>query len=105
MAALKAGLKPEASCKRDGKIATINASELVPGDLVLLGSGGAVPADCMVNHGEIEVDQAALTGAQMSSLEHWLHAACLAPHVHRVARCNTSDACAGTRTVAARCLR
>ena len=65
MAALKAGLKPEASCKRDGQMGTLNATELVPGDLVLLGSGSAVPADCMINYGEIEVDQAALTGTAL----------------------------------------
>ena len=35
------------------------------GDLVLLASGSAVPADCVVNHGNIEVDQAALTGESL----------------------------------------
>jgi H+-transporting ATPase len=33
--------------------------------LVLLASGSAVPADCVVNHGRIEVDQAALTGESL----------------------------------------
>ena len=32
---------------------------------MLLASGSAVPADCMVNHGNIEVDQAALTGESL----------------------------------------
>jgi H+-transporting ATPase len=63
VAALKASLKPEATVKRDGKMMTIDAALLVPGDCVLLGSGSAVPADCMVNEGRIEVDQSALTGA------------------------------------------
>ena len=63
VAALKKGLKPEASVKRDGKLQNLDASALVPGDLVLLGSGSAVPADCMVNAGTIDCDQAALTGA------------------------------------------
>lgn len=35
------------------------------GDLVLLASGSAVPADCVINHGNIEVDQAALTGESL----------------------------------------
>jgi H+-transporting ATPase len=65
VAALKASLKPEATVKRDGKWGTIDASLLVPGDLVLLASGSAVPADCRVNHGTIEVDQAQLTGESL----------------------------------------
>jgi H+-transporting ATPase len=32
---------------------------------VLLASGSAIPADCIVNHGNIEVDQAALTGESL----------------------------------------
>ena len=32
---------------------------------MLLASGSAVPADCIVNHGNIEVDQAALTGESL----------------------------------------
>jgi cation transport ATPase len=81
VAALKSGLKPEASCKRDGKMATLDAKDLVPGDCVLLGSGSAVPADCMVNEGTIEVDQAALTGARAMRM-HVAHVpicACSAP--------------------------
>ena len=62
IAALKKSLKPIATARRDGKWAQINATVLVPGDLVLLGSGSAIPADCRVNEGEIDVDQAALTG-------------------------------------------
>eukprot|EP00611_Tribonema_gayanum_P032765 TRINITY_DN9910_c0_g3_i1.p4 TRINITY_DN9910_c0_g3~~TRINITY_DN9910_c0_g3_i1.p4 ORF type:complete len:109 (+),score=17.85 TRINITY_DN9910_c0_g3_i1:591-917(+) len=49
VAALKASLKPQAHCKRDGKWVTLESSLLVPGDLVLLGSGAAVPADCIVS--------------------------------------------------------
>ena len=48
MAALKATLKPQATVKRDGKWQTIDGALLVPGDMVLLGSGSAVPADCKV---------------------------------------------------------
>jgi magnesium-transporting ATPase (P-type) len=65
VAALKKSLKPTATVKRDGKFVTMDAANLVPGDLVLLASGSAVPADCRVNEGEIEVDEAALTGESL----------------------------------------
>lgn len=65
--ALKASLKPEATVKRDGKVQKIDATLLVPGDLVILGAGSAIPADCRVNPGDgsIEVDQAQLTGESL----------------------------------------
>eukprot|EP00201_Polytomella_parva_P007728 CAMPEP_0175064506 /NCGR_PEP_ID=MMETSP0052_2-20121109/15374_1 /TAXON_ID=51329 ORGANISM="Polytomella parva, Strain SAG 63-3" /NCGR_SAMPLE_ID=MMETSP0052_2 /ASSEMBLY_ACC=CAM_ASM_000194 /LENGTH=1224 /DNA_ID=CAMNT_0016330871 /DNA_START=383 /DNA_END=4057 /DNA_ORIENTATION=+ len=76
VAALKASLKPQATAKRDGKWIRLDATELVPGDLVLLGSGSNVPADCIINpdhseaaqaHGgpQIDCDQAALTGESL----------------------------------------
>jgi len=66
VAALKASLKPEATVKRDGKWQKINAAELVPGDLVVLGAGANIPADCRLRAGDpIEVDQAALTGESL----------------------------------------
>lgn len=65
VAALKASLKPTATVKRDGKWQTMNAALVVPGDLVLLAVGSAIPADCRVNEGEIDVDQAALTGESL----------------------------------------
>jgi P-type E1-E2 ATPase len=39
-------------------VVNIDATFLVPGDLVKLASGGAIPADCRVNEGTIDVDQA-----------------------------------------------
>jgi H+-transporting ATPase len=68
VAALKKSLKPEATVRRNGKWGTIDASLLVPGDLVLLACGAAVPADCRVNDSAkkpIEVDQAQLTGESL----------------------------------------
>ena len=47
--ALKASLKPQATACRDGKWQSIDAALLVPGDLVLLGSGSHIPADCRVS--------------------------------------------------------
>jgi len=65
VAALKSSLKPSATCKRDGTWAVMDATLLVPGDTVMLGSGSTIPADCRVNGGEIDVDQAALTGESL----------------------------------------
>eukprot|EP01040_Poterioochromonas_malhamensis_P007402 gene7402-7984_t len=65
VAALKKSLKPLATVKRNGKWQNIDAAEVVPGDLVLLAAGSAVPADCLVNDGTIDVDQAALTGESL----------------------------------------
>ena len=47
--ALKATLKPTATCFRNGVWQSINASLLVPGDLVKLAAGSNVPADCRIN--------------------------------------------------------
>ena len=65
VAALKASLKPEATVKRDGKWQNIDASLVVPGDMCLLAVGAAIPADCRINKGTIDVDQAALTGESL----------------------------------------
>jgi len=65
VAALKKSLKPKATAFRDGQWQVINGVTLVPGDLVSLNAGAAVPADCMINHGTIDVDQAALTGESL----------------------------------------
>ncbi|CAL5220978.1 g3087 [Coccomyxa viridis] len=63
--ALKASLKPQATVCRDGKWQSIDAALLVPGDLVLLGSGSHIPADCRVKEGSVDVDQSALTGESL----------------------------------------
>merc|ERR1719261_1588135 len=74
--ALKKSLKPKATVKRDGKWQVIDGTTVVPGDMVLLASGSAMPADYRVNVKErapgrelavsqIDVDQAALTGESL----------------------------------------
>ena len=67
IAALKKSLAPMAHVKRDGKWSELAAVELVPGDIVSLVLGGAIPADCRIMEGQgaISVDQAALTGESM----------------------------------------
>ena len=66
VAALKGSLSPKANVKRDGEWITINGRDLVPGDLVVLALGGAVPADCQLLEGKpVFIDQAALTGESL----------------------------------------
>ncbi|RNF26295.1 P-ATPase family transporter: proton [Trypanosoma conorhini] len=65
VAALRDSLKPLATVMRDGTWQNIDAALLVPGDLVKLASGSAVPADCTINEGTIDVDEAALTGESL----------------------------------------
>jgi H+-transporting ATPase len=63
LAALKAGLAPEATALRNGKWQTVEASTLVPGDIVKIRLGVIVPADLRLISGDsASIDQAALTG-------------------------------------------
>ncbi len=63
LAALKKGLAPKARVQRDGTWLSIDAAELVPGDVVNVTAGQIVPADLLLIDGEyLSVDQAALTG-------------------------------------------
>ncbi len=48
---------------RDGKIETVRSENLVPGDIVLLDAGDAVPADCrIIECMSMKIEEAALTG-------------------------------------------
>ncbi len=63
MAALKQMASANATVRRNGSTATIPAAALVPGDLVLLEAGNAVPADLrLVESFRLKVDEAPLTG-------------------------------------------
>ncbi|MBN9110774.1 MAG: cation-transporting P-type ATPase [Pseudonocardia sp.] len=55
-------LPPHARVRRDGAVLSLAVAEIVPGDIVLLGEGDRVPADCRLVSGALEVDAAALTG-------------------------------------------
>jgi H+-transporting ATPase len=64
--ALKKGLAPKARVLRDGKWTSIDASGLVPGDIVNVTAGQIVPADLLLIDGEyLSVDQSALTGESL----------------------------------------
>jgi len=66
LAALKKGLALRARVRRDGKWETVNATDLVPGDIVNITGGQIVPADVVLIEGEyLSCDQAALTGESL----------------------------------------
>jgi len=60
--ALKSRLALVASVKRDGKWTTVQATDLVPGDIVKLSLGTVVAADVRVIEGSVLLDQSMLTG-------------------------------------------
>ncbi|MCH8550360.1 MAG: cation-transporting P-type ATPase [Natronospirillum sp.] len=64
---LKSMLSSEATVVRDGERQTIAATELVPGDIVLLGSGDKVPADMrLFKCRDLQIDESALTGESVA---------------------------------------
>jgi len=62
---LKKSLKAKAVVCRDGTWQTIDQEFVVVGDMVKLASGGAVPADCRLNEGQVDIDQSAMTGESL----------------------------------------
>jgi Ca2+-transporting ATPase len=63
MAALTALAVPQAQVRRDGMVRSLPASDLVPGDVVLLEAGNLVPADVrLVEAVGVRVEEATLTG-------------------------------------------
>ena len=66
IAALASSMIAEATVIRSGKKHQIQASDLVPGDIVLLKSGDKVPADIrLFQSRELQVAEAALTGESL----------------------------------------
>ncbi|GHU51310.1 hypothetical protein FACS189459_6840 [Bacilli bacterium] len=64
--ALKNTCTPIAKVMRDGKIQTINAKELVYGDVVYLEDGVIVPADLfLVETNSLKIEEGALTGESL----------------------------------------
>jgi H+-transporting ATPase len=64
--ALMESLAPRAKVKRDDKWGEIEASNLVPGDMISFKIGDIVPADCRLTTAtNVSIDQAALTGESL----------------------------------------
>lgn len=69
--ALKGSLSQKALVVRDGKKVTIDAEELVPGDVVVLSDGERVPADVrVVKCRDLKIDESALTGESLPVEKH-----------------------------------
>lgn len=66
MEALREMVAPEADVIRDGRMSTISAADLVPGDVIYLEAGDRVPADGrIIEETALEVIEASLTGESM----------------------------------------
>lgn len=66
--ALAQALNISTTVLRDGQRRTLNAGELVPGDVVILQSGDKVPADLrLLQSRELQIDESALTGESVST--------------------------------------
>jgi H+-transporting ATPase len=63
--ALEERMAKQARVMRDGAWITLDAAELVPGDLVTVERGGIVPADATIVRGTAEADESALTGESL----------------------------------------
>lgn len=70
---LRRRLASRATVIRDGREAELPASELVPGDLVVLRAGDWAPADGLIEQSEgLKADQSSLTGEAMPIVKHAL---------------------------------
>jgi len=95
-AGLASRLASQAQVCRNSKTADLPATELVPGDLVMLAAGQNVPADGIFIHGEgIQVDESALSGEAYPIRKHPL--AELESTSDELAVDSSHWACAGTR--------
>ncbi len=63
MAALRRMAAPSARVRRDDSVLDVPASDVVPGDVVLLEAGNVVPADLrLIEAAQLRISEAALTG-------------------------------------------
>ncbi|MEA2020310.1 MAG: HAD-IC family P-type ATPase [Patescibacteria group bacterium] len=63
-------VRPQASVRRSGVVSEINATNIVPGDIVLLRVGDKIPADGrIITAQNLEVNEAPLTGESIPSFK------------------------------------
>jgi Ca2+-transporting ATPase len=63
IAALKRMTVPQVKVRREGHVRTVAATDLVPGDVVILEAGGVAPADGrLIEAANLRAEEAALTG-------------------------------------------
>ena len=62
---LKKKLSLRTRVLRGGSWSTLDARELVPGDVITIGLGDVVPADAKILEGNVSADQSALTGESL----------------------------------------
>ncbi len=53
---------PKAKVIRDGKEQEVEATKVVPGDLIVIESGDIIPADAEILEGRLQIDESILTG-------------------------------------------
>ncbi|AKD05830.1 hypothetical protein PKOR_19260 [Pontibacter korlensis] len=69
--ALKSMLKQEAKVLRNGQLRTLEARELVPGDIIQLEEGDSIPADARLIRGKnLQTIEASLTGESLPIEKH-----------------------------------
>jgi Ca2+-transporting ATPase len=68
MNALRQLAAPQAMVRRSGSTCSIDAGELVPGDIVMLEAGNLVPADLrLLECASLQINEAALTGESLAA--------------------------------------
>ncbi len=71
LSVLKQKLAKKATVLRDGVFKSVDAKELVPGDIIKIKIGEIIPADVKLIEGEyIQIDQSALTGESLPVTKH-----------------------------------